>query len=213
MRFIVLICAAALIASAASATTYVDKEPDYGAWWHPLCNNNETYIYADTFTCPAGDDVVVTNLGMWLAAMDYYYSGAQHSKLTFEIWQTSGGVPVFGTSLCSTDYVSSENYSLTYVEAPVLNPVALTPGVMYAFVANGYHNFSGLDAYQVGGHTQGQNPGYFFFSNYPDQNYFDGQFYTPEMAFKATLNPIPEPALVAPLAGLILGLGALWRRK
>jgi hypothetical protein len=212
MRFIVLICAAALIASAASATSYIDKEPDYGAWWHPLCNNNESYIYADTFTMTGGDDVVVTDLGMWLAAINYY-GGSQHSMVTFEIWETSGGMPLFGTSLCSTDYVSSENTALTYIEAPVLSPVALTPGVMYAFVANAYHDFPGRDAYQVGGHTQGENPGYFFFSNYPGDGYFDGQFYTPEMAFKVTLNPIPEPGLIAPFAGLILGLGALLRRK
>jgi hypothetical protein len=210
MRFIVLICAAALIASGAWATTYVDKEPDLGQYWNPLDNDNMTYIYADTFTCPAGSDVVVTNLGMWLLLL----YGTQPPQLTFEIWQCdANGVPVFGTSMCSTDYVSSSSGALTYVEAPVVSPVALTPGVMYAFVANGYHNFSNDGSYQVGGHTQGENPGYFYYSNYPESSYFDGQHLTPEMAFKATLNPIPEPALVAPLAGLILGLGALWRRK
>lgn len=211
MRFIVLICAAALIASTASAAE-ITKDPDYGAYWHPLCNNNMSYIYADTFTMPDYAETTVSHLGMWLAALDYYYQGAEHSRLTFEIWETdASGIPLFGTSLGTTDYVWSEDYSLVYVEAPVLSGFTLTPGTMYAFVANGYHDFSGYDAYQVGGHTQGENPGYFFFSNYPEDGRFDGQFYTPEMAFSVKL--VPEPGLIAPFAGVLLGLGALLRRK
>ena len=51
MRFIVLICAAALIASTASAAE-ITKDPDLGQYWHPLDNDDYTYIYADTFTMP-----------------------------------------------------------------------------------------------------------------------------------------------------------------
>lgn len=207
MRFIVLICAAALIASAASATSYITKEPDLGPYWHPLDNDNMTYIYADTFTMPDITDRYVSDLGMWLLL-----SGSEPPQLTLEIWECDGsGVPLFGTSLGTTNYVSSSDPNLVYIEAPVVSPFSLTPGVMYAFVANGYHDFTNNGSYQVGGHTQGENPGYFFYSNYPEDSRFDGQFLTPEMAFSVTL--VPEPGLIAPLAGVLLGLGALWRRK
>ena len=201
---------AGLVTVPAAAATLIDKPPDYGPWWHPLGNSpSDTRIYASDFLAPE-DDTVVDALGTWLLA----YSGVTpYSVIDFEIWGTDPGTggPDFDNVIAWTDTMQTDDTTLRLYTMDVIGgPAVLNPGDRYWFVANCYDQGSpDYGSYQVGGHTQNsvyQDNGTFWYSNYPEDGYFDGQGLTPQMAFQVSL--IPAPAALA-----LLGLAGLARRR
>lgn len=210
-RLLFGVALAGMIAMPALADTMIDKQPDIGPWWNPLGNTN-TEIYASDFLAPAGDDVVVTSLGTWL---EYLGGGATPAILNFQIWGTdpSTGGPDFNNVIAWTDTMSSDIPALTLYTMDVIGGDAvLTPGERYWFIGNGYLlGDPSYGSYRVGGHTQNsayQDNGTFWYSNNPEQGYFDGQGLTPQMAFQVGLGPIPTPGALA-----LLGLAGLIGRR
>jgi hypothetical protein len=197
---------AGLVALPAAGATVIDKQPDVGPWWHPLGNSpSDTRIYASDFLAPE-DDTTVDALGTWLLA---YAGGPTFSVIDFEIWGTDPGTggPDFDNVIAWTGTMQTDVPNLTLYTMDVIGGSAtLTPGDRYWFVANCYDQGDpSYGSYQVGGHTQNsqyQDNGTFWYSNYPDQGYFDGQGLTPQMAFQVYLIPAPGVLALLGLAGL-----------
>ena len=201
---------AGLVAMPAAAATLIDKPPDQGPYWHPLSNNpSDTRIYASDFLAPE-DDTIVDALGTWLLA---YAGGPTFAVIDFEIWATdpNTGGPDFDNVIAWTDTMQTDDPTLRLYNLDVIGgPAVLNPGDRYWFVANCYDQGDpSYGSYQVGAHTQNsvyQDNGTFWYANYPEQGYFDGQGLTPQMAFQVSL--IPAPAALA-----LLGLAGLARRR
>ena len=201
---------AGLVAMPAAAATLIDKPPDQGPYWHPLSNNpSDTRIYASDFLAPE-DDTIVDALGTWLLA---YAGGPTFAVIDFEIWGTdpNTGGPDFDNVIAWTDTMQTDDPTLRLYNLDVIGgPAVLNPGDRYWFVANCYDQGDpSYGSYQVGAHTQNsvyQDNGTFWYANYPEQGYFDGQGLTPQMAFQVSL--IPAPAALA-----LLGLAGLARRR
>ncbi|MDY7109638.1 MAG: hypothetical protein SYC29_13470 [Planctomycetota bacterium] len=201
---------AAVVALPAAGETLIDKQPDQGPFWHPLGNSSsDTRIYASDFLAPDGD-TVVDALGTWLLA---YAGGPPYSEINFQIWGTDPGTggPDFDNVIAYTDTMQTDDPNLTLYTMDVIGGSAtLTPGERYWFIANCYElGDPSYGSYQVGAHTQNsqyQDNGTFWYSNYPEDGYFDGQGLTPQMAFQVSL--IPTPGVLA-----LLGVAGLARRR
>jgi hypothetical protein len=173
------------LAAMAFGDTLISKPPDNGPWWNPI-DNDGTYVYADGFYAPGGDDWV-TELGTWLEPL----GGAPMSIVRFEVWGTIAGGPDCTNIFATTDPYYTELPGLNLHTLPAMGLQPLATGDLYWFVITavgmGEPNFS---AYRVGGHTQ--NSVYvdnctFWYSNDPAGCSFDGQNLTPEMAFEVLL--------------------------
>lgn len=201
---------AGLVTLPVAADTLIDKPPDQGPYWHPLGNSpSDTRIYASDFLAP-DNDTVVDALGTWLLA---YSGGPTFSVIDFEIWATdpNTGGPDFDNVIAWTGTMQTDDPTLRLYTMDVIGgPAILNPGDRYWFVANCYDQGDpSYGSYQVGAHTQNsvyQDNGTFWYANYPEQGYFDGQGLTPQMAFQVSL--IPAPGALA-----LLGLAGLARRR
>ncbi|HZW08391.1 MAG TPA: PEP-CTERM sorting domain-containing protein [Phycisphaerales bacterium] len=198
-EFIVGAVVLAAGATAALADTLYEKSPDLGDFWFPLDPDSGSFVYANSFVAPAGD-TTISDLGMWLNAQ-----GTGGSSIRFEVWGDTGGSgPDAGNVISSTGSLAAfANSGLTYYEASASSG-NLVPGNTYWFAATVVGE-SGPGFYNVGGHTQNSqhsDNGTFWFSNDPSGSFFDGQNFTPEMAF--TVRLVPAPASMA-----LLGLGGL----
>jgi len=209
-RLLLGVALAGMMAMPVAADTLIDKPPDVGPWWHPL-GAGTTELYASDFIAP-DTDVMVQTLGTWLQT---YSGGPDFAVIDFEIWGTdpSTGGPDFNNIIAKTGTMQTDVGTLTLFTMDVIEgPAMLTPGDRYWFVASAWGmGDPSYGYYQVGGHTQNsvyQDNGTFWFSNYPDDGYFDGQGYTPQMAFQVGLGPIPTPGALA-----LLGLAGLVRRR
>ncbi len=205
-RAFVLAVVLGLAVAPAMAQTLIEKAPDLGPFWQPLNPNTGSYVYADCFVAPAGPDVMPDALGSWL--LDLTAAGGSAPKETsttgeaaptggaptirFEIWGDAGG-PNAADILATTGSLSPAPAGLDFISGPVMGaPTNLTPGNLYWFIATVVGE-SGAGSYQTGGHTQ--NSTYndnctFWFSNDPAGINFDGQNFTPEMAFSVNLVPM-----------------------
>lgn len=204
-RLLLGVALAGMIAMPAVADTMIDKQPDVGPWWNPL-GAGTTELYASDFIAP-DTDTKVTTLGTWLEA---YTGGPDFAVVDFEIWGTdpSTGGPDFDNIICKTGTMQTNVAALTlYTMDVVTGPAILTPGERYWFVASAWGlGDPSYGYYRVGGHTQNsayQDNGTFWYSNYADDGYFDGQGLTPQMAFQVGLVPAPGALALLGLAGLI----------
>jgi len=203
------------IALPAVAAAQFVKPPDLGPHWQPLSASG-TYVYSDRFVAPAGLDTV-NDLGMWLvlpqvgdrpeARTGTAGEGPEGGPETvrFEIWGVVGPAPDPSNVIASTGSVSpTVSPSLTYFGYAVDPPVAITPGQTYFFVATRVAE-SGSEEWTVGGHTQNSvynDNGTFWYSNDPAGIVFDGQEYTPEMAFAVNGGVTYEAPLIQEVPAL-----------
>ena len=193
-RYSLLIALVLVVTTSALAfgDTLISKPPDLGLYWQPLGNtgSGNTPVYADGFYAPGGDDQV-SALGTWLSKM----SEGGSTVLRFEVWGTSDatGGPDCNNVIAATDEFTSEVVGeLALVTMPVTSGGGpLVEGVLYWFVATGANLGSPSNVpYQTGGHTQNSvynDNATFWFSNADDGCNFDGQNFTPEMAFEVLL--------------------------
>lgn len=191
-----------LIAFAGSAALAGDivKPPDQGAFWQPL-GPNGSYVYADSFV--ADETGPVDDIGTWLLSLNGAGAG---SNLTFMVLGDAGG-PNPNDVIASTGSLNLGGGTNTldfYSAAPTFSGV-LTSGNTYWFAASAVGEDPNTGSWQVGAHTQNSvynDNGTFWFSNDPAGQNFDGQGFTPEMAFSVSIVP-------APGAFALLGLGGL----
>ncbi|MBL1216514.1 MAG: hypothetical protein D8M59_03370 [Planctomycetes bacterium] len=160
----------------------IDKQPDFGAWWHPLSNHG-SYAYASDFVCPDGV-TTVGQIGIWLRRE----SGGTGSVIALQIWGDAPG-PDSNNIIASTDDFQISDDVLTLSVIDVTSQSSdLVPGDRYWVVATGaLRGDPGYDSYQVGGHTQNSvypDNGTFWYSNDANGINFDGQGLTPQMAFQ-----------------------------
>lgn len=205
MKNVIALGVLASVAGSALAGDIV-KGPDIGPFWQPLDSDTGTYIYANSFV--ADETGVVDDLGTWLLALGGAGTGSQ---IAFEVYDSIGGNPANGPDstnvLASTGLINIGGGTGTldfYNAAPNFSAV-LNSGQTYWFGANVIGGGQNVEPYQVGGHTQNSvynDNGTFWFSNDPTGVFFDGQNFTPEMAFSVSI--VPAPAGLA-----LLGMGGL----
>jgi hypothetical protein len=181
----------------------VTKDPDQGAFWHPLSPNGGTYVYADSFVAPISG--TVSSLGTWLTDQ-----GSGGTDVRFQILGSlSGNVslgPDVSNVLATTAVQSGLTGPLTFYSAATLGgSTPIVGGQTYWFAAN-VIGLSGPGDFQVGAHTQNSegitDNGTFWYSNDPTGSVFDGKMLTPEMAFSVTVVPEPSAIVLAVLASL-----------
>ncbi|MBE0640176.1 MAG: hypothetical protein IH598_16805 [Bacteroidales bacterium] len=180
------------------------KAPDLGPWWQLINNIGGTYVYSNSFISP-GDGKPI-DLGMWLMVG---YLGTPLPSIRFEIWGDNGGAPDPTNVLATTGSLApAATGTLAFFSSPVLPGASiLTNGSKYWFCATVVGEPFAIGGYQTGGHTQNSvynDNGTFWFSNDPAGIFFDGQNYTPEMAFQVTIDSIPPSV---PLTNWALYLG------
>ena len=217
-KFLTLLTILTLAPAAASAYTAFNKPPDIGPFWNPLSPTG-TYVYSDGFIARPGE-TFPSALGTWLVNRD---SGGDAPAATitgqpaagdapeggpngvrFEIWaEAPGGGPDPAAVLATTGTVSPQTTdSLTFFQYPLISSTNLVPGTRYYFVATCVGE-SGSQAWRVGGHTPDSvypDGGRFWYSNDPAGIAFDGQNFTPEMAFTVFFGESP---LVIPTLGRV----------
>lgn len=181
--FAALLGACALSSTAFAGT--VTKDPDLGAYWWPLHPTNGSYVYANSFVADADADV--TDLGAWLLPTDGAGTG---STVAFEVWgESPAGGPDAGNVIASTGLMDLGGGAGTleyYSGSPAFSGM-LTAGTRYWFAIS---VVGGTGSYwQTGGHSQNSQQldnGTFWYSNDPAGVSFDGQGFTPELAFSVT---------------------------
>jgi hypothetical protein len=169
--------------SGTSAT--LTKPPDVGPFWFPLSNNGGTYVYSNSFV--ALEDGTPTELGTWLRE-----DSPGLPSVRFEVWGDTGGAgPDPFNVLATTGSIAPPvTGALEFHSAPVAPGAAsLSSGSTYWFAATVVGEPAAPGAYEFGGHTQNSvyaDNGTFWFSNDPAGINFDGQNFTPEIAFEVT---------------------------
>lgn len=188
------------------------KPPNVGANWQPLDPDTGTYIYANLFV--ADESGPVDELGTWLLAQGGAGTGAM---VAFEVYGSVGGDATNGPD--STNVIASTGLldigggtdTLDFYSAAAAFSGNLTAGEIYWFGANVIGG-GPADPYEMGQHEQNSiydDNGTFWFSNDPTGVNFDGQNFTPEIAFSVSI--VPAPGAVA-LLGLG-GIAAIRRRR
>jgi MYXO-CTERM domain-containing protein len=165
-------------------------------------------VYADSFV--ADETGTVDELGTWLLSQAGAGAG---SNITFMVLGDAAG-PNPNDVIASTGSLDIGGGTATldlYTAAPAFSGV-LNAGSTYWFAASAVGEDPNGGSYQTGGHTQNSvynDNGTFWFSNDPTGQNFDGQGFTPEMAFSVSIVPAPGAAALLGLGGLV----ALRRRR